>query len=146
MWKDETDLLSICKQKLGSELLGFEDFIERIIRIRTNANYPPFNIVKIDEEHLAIVVAVAGFFPQELSIQLDGMQLNIKGTKEREDQSDYLYKGIASRSFQKSFLLGEGMIVKDAKFHAGLLEIILFKPLQSFKSIQIPIREEKFLS
>lgn len=135
---EEYGIIEVCKKKLGSELIGFEDFIEKIIRIRTNASYPPFNIEIIDSG-FKIVIAVAGFNESEIKIKLEGMQLCIFGNKSENENKSYLYKGIATRSFQKSFLLAEGMKINSVNLLNGLLEIIVLKPLVNSRTIEIPL-------
>ena len=93
-------------------LLGFEQFertIDRISKLSTDS-YPPYNIEQISSSLLRITVAVAGFDKKDLEINLEGNQLQIKGFK-NEDNEDkiYLHRGIATRQFQRNFVLAEGM-------------------------------------
>ncbi len=128
-------------KKLGSELIGFEYLIDQIIKVRTNASYPPFNIEMINND-FKITIAVAGFTAEELDITLDHMNLSIKGAKQLnhdQNNSSFIHRGIATRSFQKSFLLAEGMIVSAVDLSNGLLEIIIKKPAIVVESIPIPI-------
>lgn len=136
---DNTEITETICKKLGSELIGFEYLIDQIIKIRTNATYPPFNI-EITENGFKITIAVAGFSQNELKISLEHMQLCISGIKPTyEDQKSFIYKGIASRSFQKSFLLAEGMFIESVDLENGLLEIIIKKPHLTTQSIEFPI-------
>jgi HSP20 family molecular chaperone IbpA len=118
-------------------LLGFDE-IERLIdRAGKTAGdgYPPYNIERVAKqgecseasEVLRITLAVAGFAREDLEIALEDKQLSIRG-KQREDQSrEYLYRGIAARQFQRTFVLADGIEVKSAELVNGLLSIDLVR-------------------
>jgi HSP20 family molecular chaperone IbpA len=120
-------------------LLGFDE-IERLIdRAGTGAGdgYPPYNIERVirqgdraetsEAEVLRITLAVAGFAREDLEITLEDKQLSIRG-KQREDKSrEYLYRGIAARQFQRTFVLADGIEVRSADLDNGLLSIDLVR-------------------
>jgi HSP20 family molecular chaperone IbpA len=113
-------------------LLGF-DQIERVLDqvSKTKAEgYPPYNIEQIAENKLRITVAVAGFAEEDLSVTTEDNQLIIRG-KHTEDDSErvYIHRGIASRQFQRSFVLAEGIEVVGAHLDNGLLHVDLNRPL-----------------
>ena len=115
-------------------LLGFEE-IERLIDRAgkgSNDGYPPYNIERIarDEgrpELLRITLAVAGFTRDQLEITLEDSQLTVRGKQQDDKSRDYLYRGIAARQFQRTFVLAEGIEVKAAELSNGLLSIDLVK-------------------
>ncbi len=95
---------------------------------RTNANYPPYNIIKINEILYRISLALAGFTIENVEILLEENLLCIKSIKKNTDDNiEYLHKGIASRSFEKKFQLAENIKVKNAFFKDGLLNIDIMK-------------------
>ena len=117
-------------------LLGFDE-IERLIdRAGKGAGdgYPPYNIERVatqgersEAEVLRITLAVAGFAREDLEITLEDKQLSIRG-KQLEDKSrEYLYRGIAARQFQRTFVLADGIEVKSAELGNGLLSIDLVR-------------------
>jgi HSP20 family molecular chaperone IbpA len=112
-------------------LLGFEDFERAVERISKNAsdNYPPYNVEQHSDSHLRIVLAVAGFSPEDLSVELEGNQLVVRGRQSRADGGSLLHRGIATRQFQRSFVLAEGIEVTGATLEDGLLRIDLERPL-----------------
>ena len=121
-------------------LLGFEQFertIDRISKLSTDS-YPPYNIEQISSSLLRITVAVAGFDKKDLEINLEGNQLQIKGFK-NEDNEDkiYLHRGIATRQFQRNFVLAEGIEVEGASMDNGLLSVDLSQPINSEESKKI---------
>lgn len=113
-------------------LLGFEQ-IERLLERagKTGSDgYPPFNIEQRGENAYRITLAVAGFGESDLSITTEDRQLVIRG-KLTEDLSDrvFLHRGIATRQFQKSFVLADGVEVVGAQLDNGLLHIDLERQL-----------------
>lgn len=111
--------------QLNRALVGFDRiFNDRFFETRTN-NYPPYNIVKYDDNNYGIEVAVAGFSKEEITVQIDQDQLTISGTKSVDvnDSKEYLHRGLAARDFEQTFTLAEYMEVKDAEVKDGMLKI-----------------------
>ncbi|MEQ8194060.1 MAG: Hsp20 family protein [Rhodospirillales bacterium] len=109
-------------------LLGFDHF-ERLIdqaSKMSSEGYPPYNIEQTGENSLRITLAVAGFSMDDLSVTIEENQLIVRG-RNSEDESNrvFLHRGIASRQFQRSFVLAEGIEVKGAHMDNGLLHINL---------------------
>jgi HSP20 family molecular chaperone IbpA len=109
-------------------LLGF-DQLERLVE-RTaksgNEGYPPFNIEQSSEHGFRITLAVAGFREADLSITVEDRQLVVRGRQGEDDTGRvYLHRGIASRAFQRSFVLADGVEVAGASMENGLLHIDL---------------------
>ena len=121
--------------------LGFEDIERSFERLSKSAaeGYPPYNVEQHSERHLRITLAVAGFTLDELSVQLEGNQLVFRGRQAAADERQYLYRGIATRQFQRSFLLADGLEVTGAIFEHGLLHVDLDRPLvdPQVRSIEI---------
>jgi HSP20 family molecular chaperone IbpA len=121
-------------------LLGFEH-IERLIERTAKADgYPPYNIEHIGEDRLRITLAVAGFATNELSVSQEDNQLVIRGRQTDPEDKNFLHRGIASRQFQRNFVLAEGMWVLAAELENGLLAIDLERPHQEAVVRMIPIR------
>ena len=116
-------------------LLGFDD-IERVLdRVSkgTNDGYPPYNIERISQtaeqgEILRITLAVAGFSRDDLDITIEENQLVIRGRQEDDQSRQYLYRGIAARQFQRTFVLADGIDILGADLRDGLLSIDLARP------------------
>ena len=125
-------------------LLGFEQFertIDRISKLSTET-YPPYNIEQISSSLLRITIAVAGFEKEDLEINLEGNQLQIKGYKKEEnDDRIFLHRGIATRQFQRNFVLAEGIEVEGASMENGLLSVDVSQPINSEESKKIEIRD-----
>ncbi|RYE57552.1 MAG: Hsp20 family protein [Hyphomicrobiales bacterium] len=126
-------------------LLGFDSFEERIDRLARSADgYPPYNIERtvVDDgaENFVISIAVAGFSQSELEVMSEDNQLNVRGRQKDEPGREFLHRGIAARQFQRTFLLADGMIVKDATLSHGMLVIALERPRAPKLARRIDIR------
>jgi len=89
-------------------------------------NYPPYNIVKLSDDHYEVEIAVAGFHESEISIELEDGVMTVTGTKSSEDEGvDYIHKGIAERNFTRKFTLSDTIEVKGANLDSGILSIAL---------------------
>jgi HSP20 family molecular chaperone IbpA len=111
-------------------LLGF-DQVDRLlehIAKQPGDSYPPFNIEQTGESGFRISLAVAGFAPDDLSVQVESNQLVIRGRQPEQPERVYLHRGIAARQFQRTFVLADGMEVQKADLKNGLLSIDLARP------------------
>ncbi len=125
-------------------LLGFDEFertLERISKAPTEG-YPPYNIERTGELGLRITLAVAGFGIEDLDIQLEDSQLTVRGRQRPEsEQRVFLHRGIATRQFQRSFVLAEGIEVTGAELDNGLLHVDLHLPRPQRDARTIEIRK-----
>ncbi|MBU1175767.1 MAG: Hsp20 family protein [Alphaproteobacteria bacterium] len=115
-------------------LLGFEAFEERLDRLnKTAEGYPPYNIERIrlkdGGERFDIAIAVAGFSDKEIEVMVEDNQLQVRGRAEDRPERDFLHRGIATRQFQRCFLLADGMQVAGAELRDGLLTIRIDRPV-----------------
>ena len=123
-------------------LLGFENF-ERVLDKASKASsegYPPYNIEQIDEASLRITLAVAGFSLKNLSVTIEDNQLVIRGRQpEEEINRVFIHRGIASRQFQRAFVLAEEIEINGASLDNGLLSIDLERvmPEPDIRTIKI---------
>ena len=88
-------------------------------------NYPPFDLIKVDDNQYRIEVAVAGFSRQEIEITSQQNQLLIRGQKADDNGSNYVHRGIANRSFERRFALADHIQVRGADLKDGMLAIEL---------------------
>ncbi|MDR2724192.1 MAG: Hsp20 family protein [Holosporaceae bacterium] len=109
--------------------LGFERF-ERLVDTLSKAHedsYPPYNIEQIGEHGFRITLALAGFKRESLHISVENNQLTIRGKQESDTRAVYIYRGIATRQFIKTFVLADGVEVKGAELDNGLLHVNLLR-------------------
>ena len=126
--------------------VGFDrlfDMLENNTVGQTQENYPPFDLIKVGENEYRIELAVAGFKPDELDITAQQNVLIVSGRKNEESEeksSDYIYRGIATRSFERRFALADHIQVKTADMKDGLLAIDLVREIpESMKPKKINI-------
>jgi len=126
-------------------LLGFDSFEERVDRLAKSADgYPPYNIERTVDaqgtEQFLVSIAVAGFGAHELDVMAEDSQIVVRGKQQDEAGREFLHRGIAARQFQRSFLLADGMIVKNATLGHGMLVIAIERPLTTKVARRIEIR------
>ena len=107
--------------------IGFDRVLNRMHQQTPGQsnNYPPYNIVKVDEDNYAIELAVAGFFDNEIDIEVKDGILYVEGKKGDHDEGEYLHKGISARAFRRSFTLSDTIVVRGADLSQGILTIDL---------------------
>ncbi len=124
--------------------LGFDNFEKTVDRMRKAGadGYPPYNIEQMGEEGFRITLAVAGFSMDDLDVEIENNQLVIRG-KQSEDEHDriYLHRGIASRQFQRSFVLADSIEVRGAHLDNGLLHIDLERLIPESTAVKIEIKK-----
>jgi molecular chaperone IbpA len=104
---------------LYQTMIGFENMLNRA----TN-QYPPYNLYK-DDDCYVIEIAVSGWDKSELDVSLTGTTLTVKGTKEAEDTRQYLVRGLAHRSWTKTWTLEPDIHVSHVQLEDGVLYIEL---------------------
>jgi HSP20 family molecular chaperone IbpA len=130
-------------------LLGFDAMEKTLERIsKASDGYPPYNIERVAAgngapERLRITLAVAGFSEEELDVSIEENQLMIRGRQTEQGERDYLYRGIAARQFQRTFVLADGMQVLGANLKNGLLSVDLIRPepARMVKKINISVSQ-----
>ena len=118
--------------------VGFDEMFKRLDKIHSQpqGNYPPYNIVKLDEDQFVIEIAAAGFSKKDFSIDLKDLSLRVKAGKDEEVSKDFIHQGIAARSFERVFALAEHVKVKEATYSDGILAI---KPV-SYTHLTLPTK------
>lgn len=108
------------------------------------SGYPPYNIARVGEHAYRISMAVAGFSESDVSVTTESNELRITGSIEQkadEANEEFLYQGIASRSFERRFRLNDHVKVADAYLENGMLHIDLVQEIpEEKKPRQIPVR------
>lgn len=139
----------LMRQSVGFD--RFNDLFETMLNDtedRSNA-YPPYNIEKSSEDSYRIVMAVAGFGEKDLNITVEGDRLSVSGkteTSAEEEGKTYLHRGIAGRSFERTFRLADHIKVVEADLQDGLLTIDLEREIpEEKKPRMVPIKNGKTL-
>ncbi len=114
---------------LHRHAIGFDRMFEELNRTFANSrtdNYPPHNVVKLDDTHYVIEVAVAGFAETEIDVELKENILTVRGEQDKDQKEiEYLHKGISARNFTRTFTLADNMQVRGATVKNGILAVAL---------------------
>lgn len=112
--------------QLSKALIGFDRIFNNIESRNSSSNYPPYNVLKYDENNYEIEIAVAGFDRNDIEVLVDQDQLIIRGEhKKDDDPSLYIHRGLAARAFEKSFTLPQYMEVTNVGLTNGILHVKL---------------------
>ncbi len=128
--------------------IGFDRLAQMIdtINVDVPTGYPPYNIEKLSDNKYAISMAVSGFDEGNLNIDVKENILTVIGDASKEDDKEYLYKGISSRNFERRFRLADYVEVESANLSNGLLNIILKRELpEAMKPRKIQISSSKVI-
>jgi len=122
--------------------LGFDE-IERLVEFASRGSaeaFPPLNIEQFTDGSIRITIAVAGFKPENLAVTLCDRELTVRGERKPPGEGKaYLHKGIAERSFTRSFALASSIEVVSASLSNGLLRIRLQQNRRIPETVQVPI-------
>ena len=134
-------------------LIGFDEQYNRLQKFHDDMtknipNYPPYNIIKIDENHYTIELAVAGFGQSDIDIEMENGKLTVRGNIKADEAADnFLFRGIANRAFTRAFALNDEVEVRDAELFNGMLKIFLERLTpETKKPKKIAVKAGKTLS
>ena len=133
---------------LNRALIGFDslfDNFEHRFANQINNTYPPYNILKHDEDTYEIQVAVTGFEKDDITVEIDQNNLVVKGSrKELElEEPTYLHRGLATRDFTRSWTLAEHMVVGEGRIKNGVLTVGLTREMpEALKPRQLKLTSE----
>lgn len=112
--------------------IGFDNMFDELMRVsaqQSSTNYPPYNIVQVNEDEYTISLAVAGFGLDNLSVTKDKNFLIIEGKEYQSDSEkvvpNYLHKGISNRDFRREFQLADHVEISNAHLELGILNVHL---------------------
>jgi len=119
------DLPALHRHAIGFDQL-FDQLNKTFANSKADGNYPPHNVVKLDDTHYVLELAVAGFSEKEIDLELKDNVLTVKGEQTKTDKDvEYLHKGISTRNFVRTFPLAEHIQVKGATVKNGILAVAL---------------------
>jgi molecular chaperone IbpA len=115
--------------KITRNSIGMDEYFNRLFHLHeTTSNYPPYNLVQVNNVESRLELALAGFKKKEVYVYTQDGKLFVEGQKEdKETDSDYLHKGLAQRSFTRAWTLSDDTEVRSVDFEDGLLTIALGK-------------------
>ena len=114
-------------ERINRNTIGMDEYFDRIFKIHeTNSNYPPYNLVQVSNVESRLEIALAGFKKKEVYVYTQDGKLFVEGQKEdKETESNYIFKGLAQRSFKRAWTLSDDTEVRSVDFEDGLLNITL---------------------
>ena len=112
--------------KITKNSIGLDQYIDQFWGT-TAQTYPPYNIVQHNNHESSLEIALAGFKKKEVKVYTEYGKLVVAGNKEKKDDSDYAHKGLAQRSFERSWTIADDTVVKKVLFEDGLLTVTLGK-------------------
>ncbi len=113
--------------RINRNSIGMDEYFDRLFNLHeTTSNYPPYNLVQISNVESRLELALAGFSKKEVLVYTQDGKLFIEGQKEdKETDTNYLHKGLAQRSFTRTWTLADDTEVTSVNFEDGLLTVIL---------------------
>ena len=111
-------------ERLQRNTIGMDTYFDRIFSYEAQ-NYPPYNLVQVSEDESRLELALAGFSQDEVKVYTEKGYLVIEGQKESSDGREYIHRGLATRSFTRSWSISEDTEVSDVNFENGLLVVTL---------------------
>ena len=114
-------------QRYNSVGIGLETLFNRLDALQdsTAVNYPPYNIVVLDDETHALEIALAGWSREDIEVVTERNVLSISARRSGEDAREYTHKGISARSFARNWQLADDTVVDGVKYENGLLTVTL---------------------
>ena len=115
--------------RIARNSIGMDEYFDRLFNIHeTTSNYPPYNLVSLNNVESRLEIALAGFKKKEVYVYTQDGKLFVEGQKEdKETETNYVHKGMAQRSFTRAWTLSEDTEVRSVTFEDGLLSIVLGK-------------------
>ena len=109
--------------------IGMDDYLDRFFNDDYSSNYPPYNLIHLNNVESVLELALAGFSKKDIKVYTEYGKLIIEGKKESKegDSVNYAHQGLAQRSFNRTWQLSDDVKVKDVEFKDGLLTIKLGK-------------------
>ena len=132
--------------------VGFESMFDRLMGdfptvSNSQQSYPPYNIRKDGDSKYFIEMAVAGLSEEDLEVELKEGTLSVRSKQSTEDENNYVHRGIAKRSFERSWTLSDDIVVKGCDLINGMLTVELEKVIPEEKRARlIPIGHKKIKS
>ena len=115
-------------ERITKNSIGLDDYFDDFFKIQTPSNYPPYNLIQLNNHESRLEVALAGFKKDEVKVYTEFGKLFVEGIKEdKETNAEYQHRGLAQRSFKRSWQLSDDCEVRQVIFEDGFLSIELKK-------------------
>ena len=115
-------------EKISRNSIGMDDYLNRFWDEPTNSNYPPYNLIQVNNVESRLEIALAGFKKKEVKVYTEFGKLYVEGVKEdKETTGEFVHKGLAQRSFTRVWTVSDDTEVRGVEFKDGLLVVQLGK-------------------
>ena len=115
-------------EKITKNSIGLDNYFDDFFKIQTPSNYPPYNLIQLNNHESKLEIALAGFKKDEVKVYTEFGKLHVEGIKEeKEANGEYQHRGLAQRSFKRSWQLSDDCEVRQVVFADGLLTVDLGK-------------------
>ena len=115
-------------EKISRNSIGMDEYLNRFWNDTSTTNYPPYNLIQVNNHESKLEIALAGFKKDELQVYTEFGKLYVKGRKEEsEDDGTFVHQGLAQRSFKRIWTVTDDTKVGSVKFEDGLLSVELNK-------------------
>jgi len=115
-------------EKINRNSIGMDDYLNRFWDLDTSSNYPPYNIVQVNNVESRLEIALAGFSKDEVKVYTEFGKLYVEGKKEEsETVGEFVHKGLAQRNFTRVWTLSDDTEIRNVRFTDGLLVVELGK-------------------
>ena len=115
-------------ERIQRNSIGMDDYLDRFFNMDATSNYPPYNLVQVNNVESRLEIALAGFKKKEVKVYTEFGKLYVEGQKEtKEADGEFVHKGLAQRSFQRIWTISDDTEVRSVSFDDGLLVVDLGK-------------------
>lgn len=114
-------------EKITKNSIGMDDYLNQFWEGTTTSNYPPYNLIHLNNVESRLEIALAGFSKDDINVYTEYGRLIVEGNKETKEDAEYVYKGLAQRNFNRAWTLSEDTEVREVQFKDGLLTVKLGK-------------------
>ena len=115
-------------ERITKNSIGLDNFFDTFFDQDVTTNYPPYNLIHVNNVESRLEIALAGFKKKEVKVYTEYGKLFVTANKEdKESSTEYVHKGLAQRSFERAWTLSEDVEIKDVTFEDGLLTATLVK-------------------
>ena len=114
-------------EKITKNSIGMDDYLNQFWEGTTTSNYPPYNLIQLNNVESRLEIALAGFSKKEIKVYTEYGRLVVEGNKEDTKDAEYVHRGLAQRDFSRAWTLSEDTEVREVQFRDGLLTVKLGK-------------------
>ena len=114
-------------EKITRNSIGMDDYLNRFFNETRTENYPPYNIIQVNNVESRLEVALAGFKKKEVKVYTEFGKLIVEGNREEKEDKEFAFKGLAQRSFSRSWGIADDTEVQKVEFEDGLLTVTVGK-------------------